>query len=190
MRQHVYIVLPVLLLAACTGAPATSPSPSGSPSIAPSAPASGAPSAAPANGLNGASVEVLEDGKPLKVEPKLADNDYGYTRDFVFGKSVITELAGMPDDEVGVVYTDGNLYNNDPNVKIRLNLSKGRIYEASGKNGTANHPGTATKQLSADTKTLVKYTYEGKLIDTATTARPQTAQTYTITIQNLNIARK
>lgn len=182
-----------LLLAACSTPPAqpgASSAPSGAPSTAPSgAAASAAPSQAPA-GLNGASVEVLEDGKALKVEQKLADNDYGYTRDFVFGKYVVGELAGMPDDEVGVMYTDGNLYNNDPNVKIRLNLSKGRIYEASGKNGSANHPGTATKELSADKNTLVKYVYEGKLIDTATTARPQTAQTYKITIQNLKIARK
>ncbi|MNY09074.1 hypothetical protein D3C86_1419660 [compost metagenome] len=153
---------------------------------------SASPSADPSNTLNGATIEVTRDGNPLKVEPKLADNDYGYQRDFVFGKYTVNELEPMGDDEVGVVYTDGNLYNNSSAIKLRLNFNKGRIFEVSGGPDTPNteqHPGIATKHVSNDKSTLVLYTYKGKMLDTGNGRKP-TAEEFSVTIRNLTVKRK
>jgi hypothetical protein len=153
---------------------------------------SASPSAAPSSTLNGATIEVMRDGNPLKVEPKLADNDYGYQRDFVFGKYTVNELEPMGDDEVGVVYTDGNLYNNSSAIKLRLNFNKGRIFEVSGGPDTPNtdqHPGIATKHVSDDKNTLVLYTYKGKMLDTGNGRKPTTEE-FSVSISNLNVKRK
>jgi hypothetical protein len=195
MRSISLLLPALLLLAACTmpGQPSATSSPSPSASVGASASPSGtaASPAADTNSLNGASIEVMQNGTPLKVEQKLADNDYGYQRDFVFGKYTIQELGPMPDDEVGVVYTDGNLYNNSSAIKLRLNLSKGRIYEVAGepsKPNTDQHPGVATKELSEDKNTLVLYTYKGKMLDTGNNRKP-TAEEYSVTIRNLSVKR-
>jgi hypothetical protein len=189
------LLLPLLFgLAACS-APAqpgsvSSPGPSASPSAGATATPSG--TAAPANTLNGAEIEVTRDGAPLKVAPKLSDNDYGYTRDFVFGKYTVEEMKTIADDEAGVVFTDGNLYNNSTAIKVRLTLSGNRILEIAGgpdTPNTAQHPGVATKELSADKNTLVRYTYTGKFLDTGNNRQP-TAEAYTVTIRNLNVKRK
>lgn len=193
------LLLPLLFgLAACSAPvqPGTvnSPGPSASPSAGATAMPSGTASAtaAPTNTMNGAEIEVTRDGAPLKVEQKLSDNDYGYQRDFVFGKYTVEEMKRIADDEAGVVFTDGNLYNNSSAIKVRLTLSQGRILEVAGgpdTPNTAQHPGVATKELSADKNTLVRYSYTGKFLDTGNNRQP-TAESYTVTIRNLNVKRK
>lgn len=143
-------------------------------------------------GLKGATIEVTRNGTPLMIEPLLRDFDYGYQRDFVFGKYTIAELATIGDDEVGVVFSDGNLYDNSTAIKVRLNLSQGRIFEVAGGPGTPNttqHPGVATKELSADKNTLVLYTFTGKMLDTGN-GRAPTAEDFSVTIRNLYVKRQ
>lgn len=196
MRKS-FLLLPLLFgLAACSapGQPGTQASPGATPSAGATAMPSGAASATPAptNTMNGATIEVTRNGAPLKVEQKLSDNDYGYQRDFVFGKYTVEEMGRIAEDEVGVVYTDGNLYTNSSAIKVRLTLSQGRIFEVAGGPDTPNteqHPGVATKEVSADRNTLVLYTYKGKFLDTGSNRQP-TADEYTVTIRNLNLKRK
>jgi hypothetical protein len=192
-----------LALVACAPAttPATSPSPGGTtrPSASPSTGTSASPAAtaspttgasAPAESFTG-TITVARDGKPLRVGPQFHDLDYGYTRDFAFGAYNIQETAALGDDEVGVVWTDGNLADNSSNIKLRLNL-KSTILEVGGvpgKGGTDNMPGTCTKEMSADKLTLVRYTYEGKMLDTNNGRKP-TAETYSVELKGLSVARK
>jgi hypothetical protein len=196
MRKNSLLLLLVLAACSASGQPPSSPSTDGSAS------SDGKPSdtmpggadgsdTAPANSLKGATIEVTRDGTPLTVEPMLRDFDYGYQRDFVFGKYTVAELATMGDGEVGVVFTDGNLYNNSSAIKLRLNLSRGRIFEVAGgpdTPNTAQHPGVTTKMLSADKNTLVLYTYQGKMLDTGDGRKP-TAEEFSVTIRNLDVRR-
>jgi hypothetical protein len=200
MRKKSLLVPLLLVLAACSasGQP-SSPSADGGVSPDASPPDSagsmpdgaGASDTAPMNSLKGSTIEVARDGTPLKVEPMLRDFDYGYQRDFVFGKYTVAELATMADDEVGVVFTDGNLYNNSSAIKLRLNLSQGRIFEVAGGPSTPNteqHPGVTTKELSADKNTLLLYTYRGKMLDTGN-GRAPTTESFSVTIRNLDVRR-
>jgi hypothetical protein len=178
MRFH-HLVLPVaLVLAACS----TPAQPSGSAS------ASATPMATSA--FKG-TVSVKRDGTPLRVGPQFHDNDYGYQRDFVFGAYSVEEMKLMGADEVGLVWSDGNLADNSSNIKLRLTF-KDQILEIQGvpgKPNTALMPGACTKEMSADKGTLVRYTYEGKMINNGTDGKP-TAESYAVELTNLDVTRK
>jgi hypothetical protein len=189
-------LLPVaLVLAACStpapSQPTSSPSPGASTktSATPSTAASATAPAA-ASAFKG-TVKVSRDGVPLKVGPQFNDNDYGYQRDFTFGAYTVEETKAMGADEAGIVWSDGNLADNSSLIKLRLNV-KDHILEVQGvpgKGGTDLQPGQCTKEMSEDKKTLVKYTYEGKMLDTNNGRKP-TAESYSVEITNLSVARK
>lgn len=176
-----------LVLAACSTPPqpATSPSPAGSAGSSPAATAS-----TPVSAFTG-TVKVSRDGTALRVGPRFGDNDYGYQRDFTFGANTVEEMKAMGADEAGIVWSDGNLADNSSNIKLRLNL-KDRILEVQGvpgQGGTDLQPGNCTKEMSADKLVVLRYTYEGKMLDTNNGRKP-TAESYSVEITNLNVARK
>jgi hypothetical protein len=142
--------------------------------------ASGQPPSSPSTDGSASS-----DGKPSDTMPGGADGSDTAPANSLKGATI--EVTR----EVGVVFTDGNLYNNSSAIKLRLNLSRGRIFEVAGgpdTPNTAQHPGVTTKMLSADKNTLVLYTYQGKMLDTGDGRKP-TAEEFSVTIRNLDVRR-